>query len=179
VGTAPVSQTVTVRAGERAVVQVTLPPVTHRIEIRSVPDGASVYLDGRLVLGETPTTVEVTDDDFHELRVEKNGYETLTKALTPDDKAPGLTLTLTPEKQPRGTLMVDANSAAEVWIDGINTGYTTPTLGIEMPVGAHTVEVRDGSGRRSQSAQVNIAQGQTLRILLGAGPQASAPTVKP
>jgi serine/threonine protein kinase len=179
VDAAPITQNVTVRAGERTSVQVTLPPVTHRIDVRSVPDGASVYLDGRLVLGETPTSVEVTDDDFHELRIEKNGYETLTKPITPDDKAPSLQLALQPEKQPRGTLMVDANSAAEVWIDGVNPGYTTPTLGIEVAVGEHLIEVRDGAGNRSQSARATIAQGQTLRLLLGAAGQAANAPIAP
>jgi len=170
VGTAPVTQTVSIRVGERSAVEVTLPPVTHRIDVRSVPDGASVLIDGHLVLGETPTSIEVTDDDFHELRVEKNGYETVTRAITPDDKQPALTLTLLPERNPRGTLMIDANTAAEVWLDGINTGYTTPTLGIEVPVGQHTVEVRDGAGNKSQLTKVTVPQGHTVRLLLGAAP---------
>jgi tRNA A-37 threonylcarbamoyl transferase component Bud32 len=174
VGTAPVTQTVNLRAGERTAVQVTLPPVTHKVEVRSVPDGASVLLDGRLVLGETPTTIEVTDDDFHELRVEKTGYETQTRPLTPDDKQTSLTISLNQEKNPRGTVIVDGNSAAEVWIDDVNTGYTTPTLGIEVTAGPHTIDVRDGAGRRSQVAKVSVAQGATVRLLLAPG---GAPTV--
>ena len=75
-------------------------------------------------------------------------------------------------------LMVDANGAAEVWIDGLNTGYTTPTLGIEVTAGPHTVEVRDGTGNRSASSKVVINQGQTLRLLLGTGP-GSTTAVKP
>jgi len=164
---APVSQQVTLRSDERAVVQVSLPPATHRLEVRSTPDGASVFLDGHLAFGETPTYVEVTDEDFHELRIQKNGYQTVTKPITPDDKMGQVTVSLRPETQPRGTLMVDANTAAEVWIDGLNTGYTTPTLGIQLPVGKHTVELRDGSGGRGQSTVVNLGQGQTVRILLG------------
>ncbi len=167
VGTSPVVQAVMCKAGERNVVQVTLPPTSHRVEIRTVPDGAQVLLDQKLVLGETPTTIDVTDEDFHELRIEKTGFETVLKPITPDDKQPTLTFTLLAEKQPRGTLMVDSNTAAELWIDGINTGYTTPTLGLEVPVGQHTVEVRDGAGK-GQSSNVYIAQGQTVRLLLGA-----------
>jgi serine/threonine-protein kinase len=169
---APVTQQITLKADERAVVQVSLPPATHRLEVKSTPDGASVFLDGRLAFGETPTYVDITDDDFHELRIQKNGYQTITKPVTPDDKMAQLQLTLKPETQPRGTLMVDANTAAEVWIDGLNTGYTTPTLGIQLPVGKHTVELRDGSGGRGQTSVVNLGQGQTVRILLGSkGPK--------
>jgi serine/threonine protein kinase len=163
-----VERQVSLNAGERAVVNVVLPPASHKVEVRSVPEGATVFLDGRVAVGETPTTIEVTDDDFHELKVEKAGYETATRALTPDDHEPVLTLPLPAEKQPRGTLLVDSNTAAEVWIDGVDTGYTTPTLGIHQALGHHTVEVRDGAGHRA-TAQVNLEQGQTIRLLLSPG----------
>jgi serine/threonine-protein kinase len=179
-GNAPITQQVPLKAGERAVVQISLPPTTRRLEVRSTPDGASVYLDGRLAFGETPTYVDIIDGEFHELRLVKNGYQTLVKPITPDDRMPSLTLTLKPEAQARGTLMVDANGAAEVWIDGLNTGYTTPTLGIQVVAGKHTVELRDGTGGKGQSTTVTVGQGQTVRLLLAAPgtpepPQAPAP----
>jgi serine/threonine-protein kinase len=160
-----IERQLTLQPNEHSVVNVVLPPASHRVEVRSVPEGATVYLDNRVAVGETPTTIEVIDDDFHELRVEKGGYETATRALTPDDHDPVITLTMAPEKQPRGTLLVDANTAAEVWLDGIDTGYTTPTLGIHLRVGEHVVEVRDGSGRRA-TTKINVQQGQTIRLLL-------------
>src|SRR5207302_4771048 len=86
-----VERQVSLAAGEHAVVNVVLPPTSHKVEVRSVPEGATVYLDGRVAVGETPTTIEVTDDDFHELKVEKAGYETATRAVTPDDRDPVLT----------------------------------------------------------------------------------------
>jgi hypothetical protein len=167
VGAAAVSQVVSLKPGERAGVQVVLPPAAHKVEVRSIPDGAAVYLDGRPMLGDTPTIIEITDDEFHELRVEKTGFESLTRPITPDDKASHLMLTLSPEKQPRGTLMVEANSAAEVWIDGVDTGLTTPTLGVEVSVGTHLVEVRDNTGAKPSSAHVTVAQGQTVHLRLG------------
>ena len=173
VGAAPVVQEVQVRAGERSAVQVTLPPITRRLDVRTVPDGASVYLDGHLVLGETPTTVALTEDEFHALRIEKTGFESLTHPLTPDDKDPVVNLTLQPEKQPRGAVIVDANGAGEVWLDGVNSGFTTPTLAIELPVGPHTVEVRDAAGR-GQVSHITIAQGQTVHLLVGANPSPPA-----
>jgi hypothetical protein len=165
---AVVERQVTLQPGERAVMNVVLPPASHPVEVHSAPEGASVYLDGKLAVGETPTIIDVSDDEFHELRVEKNGFETNTRAITPDDHDSQLRISLTPEKQPRGTLMVDSNGAAEVWIDGVDSGYTTPTLGIHVPVGFHTVEVRD-AGNASVSKKVKIEQGQTLRLLLTPG----------
>jgi tRNA A-37 threonylcarbamoyl transferase component Bud32 len=159
-----VERQVMLQPGERQLVNVALPPPTRRIEVRSVPEGASVYLDGRLVVGVTPTTVEVTGDDFHELRVEKPGYETSTRGLTPDDKQPSLSVPMQPERLARATLFVDSNAAAAVWIDGVDSGYTTPTLGIRMLPGEHKIEVHDGSARALTS--VKLSQGQTLRLLL-------------
>jgi serine/threonine protein kinase len=160
-----IERQVTLGEAERAVINVVLPPASHPVEVHSVPEGAQVFLDGKLVVGETPTVVEITDDDFHELRVEKTGFEVSTRGLTPDDTAKTLTVPLQPERLARGTLMVDSNSASSVWIDGVDTGYTTPTLGIFVPVGTHTVEVRDGAGG-AVSAKIKVAQGQTLRLLL-------------
>jgi tRNA A-37 threonylcarbamoyl transferase component Bud32 len=162
---AVVERQITLGADERAVMNIVLPPASHPVEVHSAPEGGSVYLDGKLAVGETPTMIEVTDEDFHEVRVEKNGFETATRALTPDDHDPTIRISLTPERQPRGTLMVDSNVASEVWIDGIDRGYTTPTLGIHVSVGEHVIEVRDGSGRKAE-ARVKIAQGETRRLLL-------------
>jgi len=163
-----VERQVTLQPGELAVMNVVLPPASHPGEVRSAPEGASVYLDGKLAVGETPTIIDVSDDEFHELRVDKNGFENASRAITPDDHDTQLRISLTPEKQPRGTLMVDSNGAAEVWIDGVDSGYTTPTLGIHEPVGWHTVEVRDASNQRL-SAKVKIEQGVTTRLLLTPG----------
>ncbi len=164
----PVERQVSLSAGERAVVNVALPPRSRHIEVRSVPEGASVFLDKRLVVGVTPTTVEVTGDDFHELRLEKSGYETIARGLTPDDKEPTLSVPLVAERLARATLFVDSNSAASVWIDGIDTAYTTPTLGIRLAPGLHQVEVHDGSAHAATT--VRLVQGQTLRLLLSPGP---------
>ena len=115
-----------------------MPASSHRVEVKTAPPAATVYLDGHIVAGTTPTIMDVVDDDFHEVRVERAGYETLTEALKPEDRQSELMLTLEPEKAPRGVLMVDSDGAAEVWIDGVNTDYLTPTLGLHVPVGDHT-----------------------------------------
>ncbi|HZS40339.1 MAG TPA: serine/threonine-protein kinase [Polyangia bacterium] len=175
---APVTETVNLKPDERAVVQVSLPEPSHKLEVRSSPDGAQVFLDGRMALGATPTVVDVTDADFHELRLVKDGFQTAIKAITPDDKMPQLLITLQPETEPRGTLIVDANGAGEVWIDELNTGYLTPTMGIQVPIGKHVVELRDGNGGRGTPITVEVSRGQTVRAYL-TPPSAPKPPEKP
>jgi hypothetical protein len=181
-GYATVERSLTTAADERAALQVALPPVTRRVEVQTAPDGATLYVDGHLVPGTTPTTVALTVDDFHELRAERVGYETMVRALKPEDTAPSVTLALQPERRPRGTLVVEAQDVAEVWLDGMPTGLTTPTLGFHVATGDHVIELRGtaaspgGAVERSAPKKVRVAQGQTLRVTmaLGAAPATTA-----
>ena len=119
-GLGTVERTVNVDGeAHRRLVEVVLPPQTRRIVVKTAPPGASVYVDGTLAIGTTPTTINVVDEDFHEIRAEHAGYETLAHALKPEDKEPESMLELTPEKQPMGSVAIDANGAADVWLDGV------------------------------------------------------------
>ena len=163
-GTSAVERTVQLAAGARDAVQIVLPPARKKLQIESTPEGASVYLDGKLVAGETPTVTELPEEDFHEVRLERAGFETAVRALTPDDHEPILRVALVAEKIARATLLVDSPVAAQVWIDGVNTGYVTPTLGLRVTAGHHVVEVRDGE--RLGSTPIEASAGQTVRLLL-------------
>jgi Tfp pilus assembly protein PilN len=168
-GYATVERTLTMTEAERAAMDVALSPETRRLEVQTTPDGASLYVDGHLVPGTTPTTVALTLDDFHELRAERDGYETMVRALKPEDHEPVVTLALSPEHHPRGTLVVEAQDVAEVWLDGVPTGLTTPTLGFHVATGEHTIELRTSSGEKSLTKKVRVAQGQTLRLTMALG----------
>jgi len=163
-GYAAVERSLSTGQGERAAMDVALPPETRRVEVQTTPDGASLYVDGHLVPGTTPTTVALTVDDFHELRAERDGYETLVRALKPEDSDPTVMLHLSTERHARGTLVVEAQDIAEVWVDGVPTGLTTPTLGFRVATGDHTIELRAPSGERSAVKKVRVTQGQTLRL---------------
>ncbi len=174
-GYAAVERALGTSADERTALDIALPPETRRVEVQTTPDGASLYVDGHLVPGTTPTTVALTVDDFHELRAEREGYETLVRALKPEDQDAVVTMSLQAERRPRGTLVVEAQDVAEVWLDGVPTGLTTPTLGFHVATGDHTVELRTASGDRSLPRKVHVAQGQTLRLSMSLSLPAAAP----
>jgi hypothetical protein len=165
-GYGPVEKTVQLASGERVAVDVALAAQSRELEVQSLPVGALVYLDGHLVVGQTPLVVELTRDDFHELRLEKVGYEPVRRDLKPEDSAPKLSFQLEPEQQPRGVLWVDGNSAAQVFLDGANTGFATPTLGIRVAAGDHTVELRDAAGRVGAVTRVHLERGETRHLTL-------------
>lgn len=165
-GHGDVERHVQVKPGQRELIEMSMPQASHRVGVTSAPDGAKIFLDGKLVLGTTPTFMTVTDDDFHEVRAERDGYDPLVYSLKPEDKQAELSLELEPEKEPRGTLAVESSGAAQVWLDGVYTGFDTPTMGFRVKVGAHTVELRDSSGSRSAPARINMKQGETMHLTL-------------
>jgi hypothetical protein len=68
-------------------------------------------------------------------------------------------------------LFVDSNRAAQVFLDGNDTGLVTPTLAIRLAAGEHVVELRDGVGAAGPPKKIRIQQGQTLRLELEGPPE--------
>jgi tRNA A-37 threonylcarbamoyl transferase component Bud32 len=159
-GTLSIEQIVNLAPGERTIIEPALPPATRRVLLQTIPPGALVYVDGRLLVGQTPLTAELSDD-FHQIRFERTRYEDETRAIAPDDTREQITVHLDEERQPHGALWIRADRAAEVYLDGHDTGFSTPTIGIRAAVGEHVVEVRDAAGR-SRSAKVSVAQGEAV-----------------
>jgi serine/threonine-protein kinase len=165
-GSGVVEQSVELARGQRLLVEPVLPPSSHALTIQSAPAGALVFVDGRLMPGQTPLTAEISDEDFHQVRVEKRGFVTALRNLTPEDRAPSLTVSLEPEAAPRATVWIDANRAASVEIDGFDTGLITPTIGIRVKPGRHEIIVRDASGEKSPKAVIDVARGETRHLTL-------------
>src|SRR6185369_1123217 len=90
----------------RGAVEVVLPALQCDLELTTVPAGARVFLDGQLEQGRTPMTVTVTQDDFHELRFDLDGYESEVRALKPEDTDKSVTVHLSVAKIDRATLWV-------------------------------------------------------------------------
>jgi tRNA A-37 threonylcarbamoyl transferase component Bud32 len=164
-GRADVERQVQLGADERVAIDVALPAAQHDLEVRTMPPGAVVYLDGTPMAGRTPAVLTVSDDDFHELRLELSGYEPVVHALKPEMRNDKLTFNLVLEKHGRGTLLVEANGPADVWIDGSPSGFVTPTVGILLAEGDHTVELRT-TGAHGVLRKVKIRRGESLRLTL-------------
>ena len=70
-----------------------------------------------------------------------------------------------PEKSERGTLLLDSDIVAEVWIDGQNSGFVSPTM-FRLPAGEHTVQLRDSDEPKSPVARVRIKVGRATQLSL-------------
>ena len=164
-GRGTVEQHASVGDGERALVEVTLPPSRRTMRIDTVPSGALIYVNGVLHSGQTPQTLSVDNDEFYQLTLEKDGFELAQKAITPDDREAETTVNLVPDKGERGTLMLDSDTVAEVWIDGHSSGFYSPTM-FRLPAGEHTVQLHDGDEARSPAARVRIKPGRATQLSL-------------
>ena len=159
------SRLLTLKDGAREVIELHLTPASHVVEARTVPNGASVFLDGSLMSGQTPLSLLIADGEYHLLRIEKDGYETYEHRITPDDDVALAPIALTPERLPRGTLYVDASAPAEVWVDGSFSGFSTPTPALRLPSGEHKVTLKM-NGLSSETVRAQLKQGETLRLVV-------------
>jgi predicted Ser/Thr protein kinase len=163
-GRQPLDRAITLGAGERQSLDITLAEATRKITVETNPLGAQLFVDGKIQPGETPIEISLAADDFHELRAERLGYETALRALKPEDTSTKVLLEMRVEVEPRGNLLVVSDDLAEVYIDGIATGFETPTNAIRVAAGEHKVELRDLSGVRGPSRIVTVKQGETIRV---------------
>jgi predicted Ser/Thr protein kinase len=164
-GRAAVEQHARVSDGQRALVEVTLPPSSRKLRVETVPSGAQIYVNGVLHSGQTPQELSIDDDEFYQLTFEKDGFELTQRAITPDDHETEVTVNLLPEKGERGTLMLDSDTVAEVWVDGQSSGFFSPTM-FRLPAGDHMVQLRDGDEARSPAAKVHIKTGRATQLSL-------------
>ena len=97
-----------------------------RVEVRSVPPGASVELDGRRV-GTTPLTIDEVPDARAQLVVIRSGYERWETTLDPDQPRDRVVAVL---RQQRRAIRVESTpSEASVFVDGDFRGQAPLDLG--------------------------------------------------
>jgi len=145
-------------------VAIALPALQRDLELATVPAGARVFVDGQLEQGRTPMTVSLTQDDFHELRFDLDGYESEVRALKPEDTDKSVTVHLGAAKIDRATLWVDGPLGSEVWMDGAPTGAAAPTIGLQVPTGSHWIELRTPDGAIIAGKAIHAARGVILHV---------------
>jgi len=136
------------------------PPSTATLAVDSRPQGAEVYLDGRLQ-GRTPLSLGV-NPGRHEVEVRLSGYQPYRVTVNP---RPGervqVFAQLVPEPR-QGTLAVTSTpSGAEVYLNGALRGRTP--LSLALPEGRYEVELRL-SGYEPHRTRVEVRRGETTRL---------------
>jgi len=142
--------------------------VPGQLSIDSNPQGAQIAIDGKNAASATPFNVAALLPGHHTITISKPGYAVETRAI---DVASGSKSVISVQLAPT-TAMVAANSdpaGATVWIDGRDTGRTTPAqISVDKP-GNHTFVFKK-QGYLDETASANVQIGQTLQL---------APTLRP
>lgn len=118
--------TMAVKASGTTSISATLTPYTGSVEVTSVPDGATISLDGTYA-GISPTTISDIRTGVHAITLKKDGYYNWDSEIT---IIKGKTVSINAKMETRdipydGSINIQSTpSNAEVYIDGEFKGYT-------------------------------------------------------
>lgn len=65
----------------------------------------------------------------------------------------------------KGTLMVSSKPPCEIWIDGNDSGLTTPQRAMSLPAGAHKVTFVNGDQNITKTVSVMITSGEATKLI--------------
>jgi predicted Ser/Thr protein kinase len=142
------------------------------LKLESKPDSAKVEIDGWSEPNwVTPFTASHLAAGTHTIVFTKSGYLQQTKSV---ESIAGKSIDVTAELAPAvSTVVVTSNpQGANVWIDGKDSGMTTPAQ-LTVEKGFHKVTVRK-AGFKEASVEETVAEGQTMSfspVLLSVTPQ--------
>lgn len=146
-----------------------------RLLVRSTPEGARVYVDGR-ERGRTPLAVRDLEHGTHRVRVTSEGYVTIDRRVVVTARRPSQSLEVALGRVPVreaptrtagetfvGALTVDSRpTGAKVYLDGRLVG-TTPMKVSGIGAGSHVVRLEHDGYRRWSSA-VRVVAGEQNRV---------------
>lgn len=130
------------------------------LQFSSKPEGAKVEIDGWSEPNwVTPFTASHLAAGYHTIAFTKAGY--LPRAQTAESVAGKNTQVFAELSPAVSTLVITSNPAgANIWLDGRDTGKTTPAQ-LTVEKGPHRVVVRK-AGFKDAAADENLAEGQTM-----------------
>jgi hypothetical protein len=162
-GYEPYQATVRVERGRETRLVASLRPIrTGELYLEARPEGAEVYVDGRLV-GRAPLRVSL-EAGLHEVRVVAPGYGEYRAQV---EVRPGESLRLVVELVPvRAILELYLNVEARVFLDGQEVGVARGGyLRLEAPFGDHELTLV-APGYRTLVQAIRVTGNQVLRLEL-------------
>ena len=163
--------TISVTLGE-PFIAVNTPALPGSMDLRSVPDGASVVVNGEYQ-GKTPLTIGDLPAGIYNVTFSRFGFVELTTPVRVEAEAVSqVNATLLPRT---GSLVVNTSPpGAGILVDGVRTGSSPVTL-VNMTADNHTLVV-EKEGFSTVSRQVRVIAGQTVTTDIVLEPQSLPPT---
>ncbi|MEM9385261.1 MAG: PEGA domain-containing protein [Pseudomonadota bacterium] len=151
-----------VRAGEpQTLTEVSLAAADGLVNLRSMPSGALVTVDGRFA-GQTPVELELQPDRSHRVQLSKAGYQPLTQRVSvPSGEERSLQLSL---QAITGTVVIEVEPAdAELFVNGRSVG--TGAQRVSLPAVEQVIEARR-AGYAAATARVTPQAGFEQQVSL-------------
>jgi serine/threonine protein kinase len=191
---------VTVSRAEQNTVRIAAEASTSSIVVLSSPPGAQVYLDGERK-GTTPAYLMTLDPATpHAISVEKKCYRSWQVAVPPhagprelaatllpaSGACPGSHLEKTGMPAPSGLpddaaatatlgfLNLGSRPSAQVQIDGVDIGQSTPLLAWPLTNGTHKVRLLGNGGSKEVTVQIRTGESNSAIVDLSRPPPAKA-----
>jgi hypothetical protein len=166
--TTPAAQTVTVVGGQTATADFTLQQTVSRgsIAVTPTPAGATLYLDGRSTGFVTPYTLTNVAAGSHQVTVTKTGYTNPTAQTLTVTAGQTVSASFTLQSATNtGSITVTSSPAgAEIFLDGADTGYTTPYTLTNVATGTHKVQVQKSGYATTVTKSVTVVAGSTASV---------------
>ncbi|MBI5218647.1 MAG: SUMF1/EgtB/PvdO family nonheme iron enzyme [Bacteroidia bacterium] len=141
-----------IEAGKEEIINLLLQPKLGNLDIVSNPIDATVYIDNERK-GTTPLTLKKLLIGDYTLKLEKQGFGTVTKTITVTE---GKTTDIS-ETLPAGENIniTSSPSGAEIYIDGAKAGGTP--YNATLSYGSHKIKLING--KKTVEETINITQG--------------------
>jgi len=133
-----------------------------KLTVSSTPSGAAVVLDGKLLTGRTPLTVERPPGRYR-VEAARDGYFTAKQTVRlRGGVVRDVQLALKAKPKPMGRLTFNTKPWSIVWIG--SRKFETPLFKEKLPAGKHTLRVlREGKGPAIE-VKVTIPAGDELTL---------------
>lgn len=163
-----VEESVRLGPGDTLRVEVILTPLASgSLGVNSVPDGATILIDGVPFDRRTPAVIPQLVVGTHTVQLQRKGFDDWSQAVvvTPN-RTIGIRATLTPSRDSCGTLTVQSHPPrAAIFLDGSPTGTFTPQRLADVAPGTHRVELLL-EGYRPWRGQAVVRAGHSENLLV-------------
>lgn len=156
------------QANQTENLEITLKPMPGVLSAISIPTGARVFVDDKLS-GQTPLTLESLEAGTHAIKVEMDGYTTVSRSLEfqqGEKKVEEFRL----EREVGILEVMTKPEGVKVFVDGKEQGVVLLSPGApvaqyigELAVGSHVVSLRL-KGYGTVERKVQIEKGQTISV---------------
>ncbi|MHB8835210.1 MAG: PEGA domain-containing protein [Candidatus Methylomirabilia bacterium] len=167
-GHSNVEERVRLGAGDTLRVETILTPLASgSLGVGSVPDGATVLIDGVPYDRRTPAVIAQLLVGTHTVQLRRQGFMDWSQAVvvTPN-RTMRILANLSPSRDRCGTLTVQSQPPrAAIFLDGSPTGKVTPERLIDIPPGSHRVELLL-EGFRPWRGQAVVREGHVENLLV-------------